>query len=173
MVHYSALNCLKCLQGVTICTPNHHQTPAELFFRHLAVVWHPPPALAGNQPSLGGPVVFRYFSWLVELLTRMADFGRQQPLQQVHFQSSTQCTWSKWRTYDIHLATAGPNRKNTHFTECYNHINVILLVARGEVLKLDYSFILSVLMITSCRVWVISNLCPCCCKVATDTVPVT
>lgn len=50
---------------------------------------------------------------------------------------------------------------------------LILLVARGDVLKLDYSFNVSVLMITCCRVAVISNLCPCCCKVLIYTVPAT
>lgn len=30
-VHCNALNCLTCLQGVRIWTPNHHQPPAECF----------------------------------------------------------------------------------------------------------------------------------------------
>lgn len=42
---------------------------------------------------------------------------------------------------------------------------MILLIVRGDVLKLDYSFNLAVLMITCCTVAVISNLCPCCCTV--------
>lgn len=52
-----------------------------------------------------------------------------------------------------------------------NGVNVILLVARGGVSKMDYSFNLSVLMVTCCRVAVISNLCPCCDKVLIYTVP--
>lgn len=76
-VHYKALNVLKwqwlttelvhlhirvwtmCLQGVTIWTQNHHhQPPAECVC--LIWLWFGiyQPLLAGNQPSLGGPVFF-------------------------------------------------------------------------------------------------------------------
>lgn len=37
-------------------------TTCGVFLPHLAAVRHLSATLAGNQPSLGGPVVFRYFS---------------------------------------------------------------------------------------------------------------
>lgn len=52
-----------------------------VFSPHLAPLRHLPASLAGNQPSLGGPVVLRYFSWLVKLLTGMVHFGKQLQLQ--------------------------------------------------------------------------------------------
>lgn len=104
MIKQQSSGCVEC---ATIWTLNHHQPPAECFSLHLAAVWHLPATLAGTQPSLRGPVVFRYFSWPVKFLTRMIDFGRQQ---QVHFQSNSQRTRSK--SYNNHFSTAGLNGKN-------------------------------------------------------------
>lgn len=131
----------------------------------LAVVRHLPAALAGAQPSLRGPVVFRYFSWPVKFLTRMIDFGRRQ---QVNFQSNSLEVNLTITTSQQQGSMGKMGANSSHIL--LNGVKVILLIAR-DVLKLDYSFNLSVLMITCCRVAVISNLCPCCCKVL--TVPAT
>lgn len=87
--YYITLNCLMHLHGVKIWAPNCNQPQPIVIGFVLACTLA---TLAGNQPSLGSPVVLRYFNWLVKLLTRTVGFCSQQPLQQDNFQSSSQCT---------------------------------------------------------------------------------
>lgn len=103
--------CRLCLKRCHNLDSTHQRPPAGCcvffcFFSHLAVFWRLPATLAGYQPSFGGPVVFRYFSWLVKFHTWMVEFGRWQ----VNFQSSPPRTWIQWRSYSNHLSTARPNR---------------------------------------------------------------
>lgn len=62
--------CRMCLKRCHNLDSTHRRPPAGccVFFPHLAVFWRLPATLAGYQPSFGGPVVFRYFSWLVKFI---------------------------------------------------------------------------------------------------------
>lgn len=125
--------------------------------------WHLSAILAGNQLLTLRPCCFQIFQLAGKLHSSIVGFGREQPCNKLIFLPNPQCIQKiKLFTVTTHQQCGLVGQTNILLSA----VCVILRVARGDILRLNYSFHLSVLMIACCGLAVISNLCPCCCTLS-------